>query len=205
MGLREHWDDRYAAIGSNEVSWYEPRPDVSLQLLEALGVSPTKSVIDVGGGACTLVDHLLAAGHRDLALLDLSPVALGEARTRLGDPEEVAWINADVAAWHPDRTWDAWHDRAVLHFLTDETARSHYRRSLRLALSSGGAFVIGAFAEDGPTSCSGLPVRRHSPEDLRALLGPVQIVEQLRQVHLTPAGVEQPFNWIAGWIREVDS
>ncbi|MCZ7628860.1 MAG: class I SAM-dependent methyltransferase [Microthrixaceae bacterium] len=178
-------------------------PEVSLQLLYALGISPSESVIDIGGGASTLVDHLYGAGHRDLAVLDVSAVALGEARARLGDPEEVEWINADVTRWQPARTWDAWHDRAVLHFLTDDRSRGRYSAVLSQALAPGGAFIIGAFSEDGPTRCSGLPVRRHNLEALSAFLGDVEIVEQRRHVHRTPAGVEQPFNWIAGLIGGV--
>ena len=198
MGDQAHWDDRYEAVGSQAVSWYEHRPQVSLELLGMLGVTPNESVIDIGGGASYLVDCLYEVGHRDLAVLDLSSVALAEARARLGDPGAVEWIEADVTTWQPERTWDAWHDRAVLHFLTSDSARTRYRSVLRRALVPGSAIVIGTFAEDGPTHCSGLPVRRHSPEDLSAFLDDVEVVEQRRHVHRTPAGVDQPFNWIAG-------
>ena len=198
MGDQPYWDDRYDTIGSHAVSWYEDRPDTSLELLALVGITPPASVIDVGGGASALVDRLLERGHRDLAVLDLSAVALREARTRLEDPPEVTWIEADVTSWQPDRTRDAWHDRAVLHFLTDDLARDRYLATLRRALEPGGAFVIGTFAEDGPTHCSGLPVRRHRADDLAHLLADAAIIDQRRQIHRTPAGVDQPFNWIAG-------
>lgn len=198
MGDQPYWDDRYDTIGSHAVSWYEERPDTSLELLTLVGITPPASVIDVGGGASALVDRLLERGHRDLAVLDLSAVALREARTRLEDPPEVTWIEADVTSWQPDRTRDAWHDRAVLHFLTDDLARDRYLATLRRALEPGGAFVIGTFAEDGPTHCSGLPVRRHRADDLAHLLADAAIIDQRRQIHRTPAGVDQPFNWIAG-------
>jgi SAM-dependent methyltransferase len=201
MDRQVHWDDRYETIGSHAVSWYEDRPTVSLDLLARVGVTPAESVIDVGGGASTLVDHLHAAGHRDLAVLDVSAVALGEARDRLDDPDGVTWLVADVTTWQPDRTWDAWHDRAVLHFLTDELGRQRYRAALRRALAPGGAFVIGTFAEDGPTECSGLPVRRHGADDLASFLEDAEVIEQRRHVHRTPAGIDQPFNWIAGRLR----
>jgi SAM-dependent methyltransferase len=196
-----HWNDRYESIGADRVSWFEDRPAVSLELLAALGVGPQHAVIDVGGGAASLVDHLLAAGHSDVTVLDVSAVALGEARTRLGDPAGVTWIEADLLGWRPGRRWDVWHDRAVLHFLTDDSDRATYLDLLRRALVPGGGFVIGTFAEDGPTQCSGLPVRRHSTEDLLDLLGDVEVVEQRRHVHRTPGDADQAFNWIAGRIR----
>ena len=198
MGDPAHWNSRYESIGTQAVSWYEQRPSTSLELLDAIGVTSAESVIDVGGGASTLVDHLLAAGHGDLAVLDLSAVALAAARTRLGDPAQVTWQEADIVAWRPARRWDVWHDRAVLHFLTDDEGRTAYTAALHQALVPGGAFVIGTFAEDGPTECSALPVRRYSPGDLTQLLGDVEIVEQRRVVHRTPSGADQPFNWIAG-------
>lgn len=201
MAGAEHWDERYGSIGATAVSWYEPEPTGSLELLDHLGVEPADSVIDVGGGASTLVDHLLARGHHDLAVLDLSRAALATSRQRVHDAGAVTWIEHDLLAWQPERTWSAWHDRAVLHFLVDDDDRAAYASRLRQALEPGGAFVIGVFAEDGPEQCSGLPVRRHTAEDLVELVGlagPVEVVEARRHVHHTPSGGDQPFRWIAG-------
>jgi SAM-dependent methyltransferase len=197
----EHWDERYRSIGPQSVSWFEPEPTVSLELLGALGVTAAQSVIDVGGGASSLVDHLVQRGHRDVTVLDLSAVALDLARQRLGDPPTVTWIEADLRTWRPARRWDVWHDRAVLHFLVDDDSRASYCALLREALQPGGAFVIGTFADDGPTQCSGLPVRRQSVADLATLLGDVEVVVQRRHVHRTPTGAEQPFSWVAGRLR----
>jgi trans-aconitate methyltransferase len=195
---RAHWDNRYETIGAQSVSWHQDRPVVSLDLLAALGVGPSQSVLDVGGGASNLVDHLLAAGHDDIGVLDLSVVALDVARSRSGPTPAVSWIEQDILTWEPDRTWDVWHDRAVLHFLLDDTDRERYAQTVRRAVRPGGAVVIGTFAEDGPTQCSALPVRRHSPEDLLAVVGDLDVIEQRREVHQTPSGAPQPFNWLAG-------
>jgi SAM-dependent methyltransferase len=180
------------------VSWFEETPVVSLGLFDELGVSPLDSVLDIGGGASRLVDHLLRRGHRDVAVLDVSAVALDEARSRLGDPEGVEWIERDLLVWEPLRRWSVWHDRAVLHFLVDDEDRSAYVELVCRTLEPGGAFVVGVFAEDGPTSCSGLPVRRSSAVELVELFGDIEIVAQLRHVHRTPGGADQPFNWLAG-------
>ena len=205
MADAAHWDDRYEAVGADQVSWYQQRPTASIELLEAAGVTADSSLIDIGGGASMLVDHLLAAGHADLTVLDLSTAALDVARDRLGDPAAVSWVAHDLLTWQPTRRWDAWHDRAVLHFLTDDEDRAAYVDLLRRSLNPGGVFVIGAFAEDGPTHCSGLPVRRYAPGALAALLGDVEVIEERRETHHTPADAEQHFNWIAGRICPASS
>jgi SAM-dependent methyltransferase len=202
VGSAEHWDGRYGMIGELSVSWYEKTPVVSLALLDRLDLTPEDSVLDVGGGASRLVDHLLERGHCDVAVLDVSAVALGEARDRLGDPPTVEWINRDLLVWEPSRRWSVWHDRAVLHFLVDDGDRARYVELLRRTLEAGGAFVIGVFAEDGPTECSGLPVRRSSAAELVDLVGDVEVVAELRHHHRTPGGADQPFNWLAGRLRE---
>ena len=196
-----HWDGRYLAAGPSGVSWYQDHARVSLTLMDTLGCTAETSVLDVGGGASTLVDDLLARGHVDVTVLDISPAALATARSRLGDPPGVTWIAHDLLTWQPPRRWDLWHDRALLHFLVDEQDQATYVSVLRRALRPGGAFVVGTFASDGPTHCSGLPVRRYSPEALADLLGDVDLVEQRREVHHTPGGMAQPFTWIAGRLR----
>ena len=198
----EHWDGRYGSIGDEGVGWFESQPVVSLELLSALGVSASDSIIDVGGGASRLVDHLLAAGHQDVTVLDVSQVAIDAARGRLGEAPAVRWLVEDVLAWAPPREWDVWHDRLLLHFLLSDEQRTAYRGVLQRGLSPGGAVVICTFAEDGPEQCSALPVRRHSFGDLSTFLGSdFEVVEARRTVHTTPGGGDQPHNWIAGRMK----
>jgi hypothetical protein len=88
MNRREHWNHVYQTKGIAEVSWYQRRPDVSLALIAASIVSKDAGIIDVGGGASTLIDFLLEARYGRLAVLDLSGVALTGADTlpRSGGP-----------------------------------------------------------------------------------------------------------------------
>ena len=201
MGRAAHWDRRYETIGSSSVSWFEDVPSVSLELFDELGVTARDSVIDIGGGASVLVDHLLERGHRDMAVLDLSSVALDEARSRLADPAGVQWIEQDLLSWEPPRRWAVWHDRAVLHFLVRDDDRASYLKLLRRTLEPGGAFVIGVFAEDGPTECSALQVRRSTLSELVEFVGDAEVIAEARRVHRTPGGIDQPFNWLAGRLR----
>lgn len=200
MNGEAHWDERYRT-SPYELSWHQDVPTMSLALFDALGIDATASVIDIGGGASTLVDHLVQRGHADVAVLDVSERALAVARARVGDAAGVTWIHHDLLTWSAPRRWDVWHDRAVLHFLVHDADRAAYVDVLRRVLVPGGAFVIGTFAEDGPTQCSGLPVRRDSAAGLLELLGDVEVVAERRDVHVTPAGAEQPFTWIAGRVN----
>lgn len=77
MNRKEHWNQVYQTKGTNDVSWHQRRPDVSLALITASGVSKDAGVIDVGGGASTLVDFLLGDGYSNLAVLDLSARSAG--------------------------------------------------------------------------------------------------------------------------------
>ena len=174
---------------------------VSLKLFDGPSVTTRDSVIDVGGGACGLVDRLLQRGHRHVAVLDVFSGALAEARSRLADPAGVEWIERDLLSWEPPRRWSVWHDRAVLRFLVRDDDRASYVKLLRRTVEPGGAFVIGVFAEDGPTECSALPVRRSTPSELVELVGDAEVAVELRRVHRTPSGVDQPFNWLAGRLR----
>jgi hypothetical protein len=193
-----HWDRVYTDKATTDLSWYQPEPAVSLDVIESLGIAPDSGgIVDIGGGSSLLVDRLLARGHRDLTVLDLSEVALRTARGRVGSDSPVTWLARDVLRWVPDRTFALWHDRAVLHFLAGHEV-DEYRTVLSRALPVGGAFVAATFAPEGPERCSGLPVTRYSAEDLGKMLGPgFDVVYQRREVHLTPGGAEQPFTWVA--------
>ena len=190
-----HWNQIYGH-GDTTQSWFQAQPLLSLRLLDRCGAGPALSLIDVGGGASTLVDSLLSRGYRDITVLDVSTAGLHIARQRLGPAAGlVHWLAADLLTWRPARTWDVWHDRAVLHFLTSRGAREQYLRVLQAATRPA---AFGTFALDGPQSCSGLPVTRYSTRDLADLLGASwQVIATDREEHITPGRSIQPFTWAA--------
>ena len=195
--LSAHWEQLYASQATDQVSWYRAHLEVSFELLIKAGLGPRRSrVIDVGGGASTLVDDLLDFGVGAITVVDLSPAALEIARKRLGGrAEQVTWIAADVTTLQiPEGSFDLWHDRAALHFLIAPEAAQAYVRVATHAIAPGGHAVIGGFAIDGPERCSGLPVVRREAADIAAALGDAfTLVESRREVHSTPAGSPQRF------------
>ena len=192
---RDHWDQVYDSKKPEAVSWYQPRPALSLALIAASGVRKDAGIIDVGAGASTLVDCLLDEGYYPLAVLDWSGRALAHGRARLGDrAAAVQWYEADVTRFEPPRRYGLWHDRAVFHFLTRESDRSAYVATLKRTLVADGHLVIATFAHDGPVKCSGLDVMRHDESSLQRELGEeFELRETRRETHLTPWQSEQQF------------
>jgi SAM-dependent methyltransferase len=156
-------------------------------------------VLDVGGGASLLADNLVRRGFSDVTVLDISGYALDASRRRMGTGANVTFVQADLLAWRPSRSYDLWHDRAAFHFLVADEDRETYVRTLREAVAPGGLVILATFAPDGPPTCSGRPVLRYSIDGLTTILGETfDRLESLREEHITPGGSIQPFSWVAG-------
>jgi SAM-dependent methyltransferase len=196
-----HWQRVYEREPSTGVSWYQEVPARSLEYIRATGIPRGAPIVDVGGGASTLVDHLLDLGFSDLTVIDLAPAALAQARARLGDrAQDVHWVEGDITRFRSDRRFALWHDRAVLHFLTGPAEREQYVKVLRRSLSPEGDVILATFGPGGPERCSGLPVVRYDTAALGALLGPGFLLRRSDlEEHVTPAGRTQQFPY--GWWR----
>lgn len=197
MERAAHWNRVYTTKAEQEVSWFEPLPSISLQMLDAAGMTADTCVLDVGGGDSHLIDVLAARGLDCLAVLDVSGAALARAKTRLGVVARTpVWIEADVTSNWLLKPMDIWHDRAVFHFLTTPEDRARYTQHLLETLKPWGTAIIATFALDGPEKCSGLPVQRYSPESLVRELGQAfELRETRRHVHTTPWGSTQSFQY----------
>lgn len=161
--LQAHWEGVYQTKDPTGVSWYQPTPQLSLELIDTLNLPAGERVLDVGAGASALPDGLLERGLK-VQVLDLSARALELTRERLGArAAAVTWQVGDVLT-APLGAGDfaLWHDRAVFHFLTDGAERQRYVAQAAAAVRVGGHAIIAAFAPDGPQKCSGLPVQRYS-------------------------------------------
>lgn len=197
MERAAHWNAVFTTKSEREVSWFEPLPAISLELLDAAGMTPETCVLDVGGGDSHLVDALAARGLDCLAVLDVSGAALDRAKARLGTAAQTpVWIEADVTGDWSLKSMDIWHDRAVFHFLTTPGERARYKQHLLATLKPGGSAIMATFALDGPEKCSGLPVQRYSPERLAEELGEAfELREARSHVHTTPWGSTQSFQY----------
>ena len=192
---KAHWENIYQQKKPSEVSWFQAEPTVSLDLIADCRLDQDDPIIDVGGGASVLVDHLLKQGHTNLAVLDISGAALAVSRKRLGaNAEDVTWIESDVTSYSPESEFALWHDRAVFHFLTNAEDRRRYVKTLKNALRFGGHLILASFAIGGPEKCSGLAIVQYDARKLESELGPgFKFVEERAEKHITPAKRVQEF------------
>jgi hypothetical protein len=73
---KAHWEHVYTTKDSVNVSWYQPVPAKSMELIRSTDVSLQAPILGVGGGASTLVDNLLDAGYQDISVLDIASSAI---------------------------------------------------------------------------------------------------------------------------------
>lgn len=201
---KTHWENIYGTKKFTETSWYQKKPEVSLNYIAEAGLKKDSSIIDVGGGDSFLVDFLIAEGYSNISVLDISEKALERAKERLGDKAlNVNWIVADAAGFKPEEKYDIWHDRAAFHFLTEKTDIEKYINTLEGSINPGGYVILGTFSDQGPEKCSGIKIRQYSPEEMSQLLSPqFELIGCENHDHTTPTGVIQNFTFCR-WRKKV--
>lgn len=193
---KTHWEKIYQTKPATQVSWFQEHAERSLQFIRNTSVAKDGHIMDVGGGASTLVDDLLREGYVNLTVLDISAVALQAAQQRLGAAaSKVHWLEGDITQVElPVASVDVWHDRAVFHFLTDPCDRQRYVQAVLRAVKPGGHVIVATFAENGPLHCSGLDVVRYRPDTLHDEFGAAfDLVNSADETHHTPSGADQHF------------
>ncbi|WP_289053978.1 class I SAM-dependent methyltransferase [Carboxylicivirga marina] len=192
---KKHWDKVYETKNVDEVSWYQPVPETSLNFLKQFNVSLSASIIDIGGGDSFLVDHLLDLGYRDVTVLDISANAIERAKKRLGNKaDRVKWIVADAASFVPSQSYDFWHDRAAFHFLTEADDIANYLNTAQASLTANGVLVIGTFSEQGPNKCSGINIKQYSEVSMtKHLSAYFEKIKCIEVEHQTPFDTVQSF------------
>jgi ubiquinone/menaquinone biosynthesis C-methylase UbiE len=196
MESKTHWEEVYETKDATKVSWFQENPDLSLQLIEGTCVGSLAQVIDVGGGASTLVDNLLDRNYQNVTVLDISASALQVAQERIGSQANlVTWLDADITQIQlPYQFYDVWHDRAVFHFLTRASDRQKYVEAVMHSVKAGGHVIVATFDIDGPSRCSGLEIVRYNSDSLHNEFGDkFNLVHSTSESHETPFGTEQKF------------
>ena len=194
---KQHWENVFSTKSPNEVSWTQLYPKTSMDYLESLHLSKTVNIIDVGGGDSNLVDALLEKGYKNIWVLDISATALEKAKKRLGDKaKNIHWIVSDITEFETNIKFDFWHDRAVFHFLTDETSISKYVEIVSNAVSANGNFLLGTFSKDGALKCSGLEIKQYSEVSMKETFSDsFEAVKCFSEDHITPFNTIQNFQF----------
>jgi SAM-dependent methyltransferase len=201
MNLADHWNSIYSSVQAHRLGWYEGVPEPSLRLLDQCRLRSEDPILDVGAGASTLIDCLIDKGFRNLYAVDISDVALDQLKSRLGKEKacRVTWIVEDIT--HPIRLGQAqeiacWHDRALLHFLTEKEQRQAYKDALLKTLRTGGFAILAAFSPQGAKQCSGLNVHRYDQNSLVAFLGKsFELKDWFDYLYTMPSGDLRPYTY----------
>ncbi len=193
INLQAHWDAAYERTSTDKTGWYEEFPEQSLNLIEDCKVSKDARIFNAGAGSTTLVDHLLKRGYNNLIASDISSSALSDLKERLGDEgKNIEWIVDDLTApgnLNQMQPVDVWHDRAVVHFFTDENDRKTYFELLNRSVKSGGYAIIATFNLEGAEKCCGLPVYRFDASMLKDHIGDdFSLVNHFNYTYTQPSG-----------------
>jgi SAM-dependent methyltransferase len=197
MTKRDHWQTSWGSDPSQK-SWVQERPDLSLEMIRRCDLPKNAALLDMGGGASTLVDFLLADGFSNITVADISKTALQLAQNRLGKLADKAnWVVADACNWQPPHKFDLWHDRAVFHFLTEAADRKAYKQRLYEFVPKGGFLVMATFAIGGPEKCSGLDIVQYDAQSLTNEVGEgFNLLDSQNETHTTPGGAAQNFQYV---------
>ncbi|RSK39670.1 class I SAM-dependent methyltransferase [Mangrovimonas spongiae] len=199
MDQKLHWNTVYNTKTDAELGWYEKQPQQTLALVERCNLPKTASILNVGAGTTTLVDHLLEQGYQNLIANDLSNVALQQLKERIHK-----LYNHDLTTICDDLTQsknlnniqeiDLWIDRAVLHFFLSEEAITNYFNLIKHTVKIGGFVLIAVFALNGAEKCSGLPLKRYNVKMLQDQLGAsFKLITDVNYTYTNPFGGERPY------------
>lgn len=192
---KSHWENVFQTKQETEVSWYQKKPETSLNFFIENNISKDANIIEVGGGDSYLIDNLIALGFTNLTILDISEHAIERLKKRLGGKaENVKFIVSDILDFKPNEKYDVWHDRASFHFLTNETEITKYKQIVSNSLTENGFLFIGTFSEDGPLKCSGLEITQYSANKMEQVFSEdFEKVKCFTENHKTPFDTIQNF------------
>ena len=196
--LRDHWDSIYKCHEVNEVGWYEENPVPCLKLLSKCNIKKHESIVDVGAGASTLIDCLVKKGFNNITAVDISQTAINKLKDRLGEKTSaVKFLVDDInqpTQMENLRNVSLWHDRALLHFFTEEKNRLGYLATLKRAVKKDGYVIISVFSLKGAEMCAGLKVRRYDQNMLAEFLGSdFKSVDYFEYLYHMPSGDTRPY------------
>lgn len=189
----EHWDAVFSADDDQRLGWYEHDVSQTLKFFKNIKLNPDSQLFLAGAGTSNLVDELLKIGCH-LILNDISARALAKLKCRIGDGTYQMLhqdLSLPLAQVQPV---DIWIDRAVLHFLLDESAITQYFDNLKASVKSGGYVLLAEFSKAGADKCAGLPVHQYSIEEMHARLGSAyRLIEAEDYLFIDPHGQERPY------------
>ncbi len=156
---------------------------------------PGETIAVIGAGASPLVGALAAAGRKVIAI-DIADAALDVLRNTLEPGAPVTFVVADVRELRLETPVDAWHDRAVFHFLTTPDDQRAYVESAAAAVRVGGHCVIASFRQMVRRCVVVfLPHSTTLPHFASCFAPAFALVDSFPHDHVTPWGSVQRFTY----------
>ena len=196
---KDHWDNVYSKSVSAKLGWYQVEATPSLEIIQDLDINrDDDAILVVGAGVTTLADGLIKYGYRNLIFSDISKKALSNLKERL-KPHKVKFKYIVDDLTNPQElnklmNITLWHDRAVLHFLTEEIQKQKYLALMHKVIKIGGYAIIATFSLEGAAKCSGLDVYRYSKDMLIEYLGKsFELIKSFDYTYIQPSGNKRPY------------
>jgi len=199
INYKEHWNKIYSQSEIEKLGWYEESPKPSLNLIEKCNLDKNAIILDVGSGVTTLIAKLLKDNYTNIVATDISEVSLKKAKEKLKADEKklVKWIVDDITKpkyLNKMGAVDLWHDRTVLHFLTEKSQTIGYLSTLKQLVKLGGYVIIAVFSPEGATKCSGLDIVNYDYTMIAQFLGnEFELLEYFNHVYIQPSGRKRPY------------
>ena len=198
MSNQDHWIKAYESKDTENLGWYEETPQPSIDLINQIKPDKTSRILNVGAGSSTLVDFFINENYSNILVNDISPVAIQELKSRLGDNQsKVEYIIDDLtnpSLLNQMADVDIWHDRAVLHFFREDNEKKAYFDLLRSKVKKGGHVIIAEFSLNGALKCSGLELCRYDEKSISDQLGSdFKLLKAFDHTFINPNGDERPY------------
>ncbi|WP_394844860.1 class I SAM-dependent methyltransferase [Pendulispora brunnea] len=182
------WNDDYAA---GDLPWDTGQPDPRLvEFIESGAIVPGRA-LDVGCGTGTDAIWLAERGF-DVLGIDLSPLAVDQARSKLGASKlRCRFAALDFLAAAPaEPPFDFVFDRGCFHGFDEAEERSRFARRVAAALTTGGLWLSLIRSTEGPARDKGSPCR--SALDVISAIEPELEILELRSI---PSQIESARAW----------
>ena len=192
--FEKHWNNAYQKSPVTNLGWYEENPTPSIELIETCNLTKDALIFNAGAGATTLIAQLLVKGYENIVVNDIAAAALTELSNNLSlhKNARINYIVDDLT--NPSellklKNIDLWHDRAVLHFFTEENQQKAYFDLLKRTLKPKGFVILAEFNLEGAKKCSGLDVFNYNEEMLQERLGAdFELLKSFNYTYTQPSG-----------------
>jgi SAM-dependent methyltransferase len=192
--FEKHWNNAYHKTPVNNLGWYEENPTPSLDLIKTCNLPKDALIFNAGAGATTLITKLMEVGYNNIIVNDIAAAALTTLNNSLiiDSKSNIQFIVDDLT--NPTellklKNIDLWHDRAVLHFFTEQHQQEAYFQLLKKVVKVNGYVILAQFNLKGAKKCCGLNVFNYNEQMLQEGLGEnFKLLKSFDYTYTQPSG-----------------